>query len=219
MHLIKFQENENLNVVDDLAAVHPPSSVSADSSTPIRPNNQHIPQHIPGISPIKRIPLAECADDDMITALHYLADETSNGVANDQHYTKLDLAVMLRNKHSECLQLGRKNELLSQLMEKLTNDNHHFQDQVSVTKVYAATLAEETEKLKKVVEEKELKFMECQQQLRMAEQKLALPENISIDIQTDKLPDAETLRKLQDENNAMQAKISELKLELEIEKE
>ncbi|VDK70772.1 unnamed protein product, partial [Onchocerca ochengi] len=235
LHHNSAEENENLNVVDDLVAAYPSSSVSVSNSTPIRPKIQQIPQQIPGISPIRRVPLAKCADDDTTTALHYLAGETSNEVANDQEYTKLDLAVMLRNKHSECLELERKNELLSQLMEKLASENHHFQDQasveeyfpafyllVSVTKVYAATLAEETEKLKKVVEEKELKFMECQQQLQMAEQKLALPENISIDMETDKslqLPDAETLRKLQDENNAMQAKISELKLELDIEKE
>lgn len=121
--------------------------------------------------------------------------------------------------------------------------------------------------------------MECQYQLHIAEQKLAVLENISIDIETDKvpyflkviivgywasqlefymveinvliyavgfcdwnqislffdkndlslpcfissakilqIPDAETLKKLQDDNAAMQAKISELKFELEIKK-
>ncbi|KAM3728817.1 Microtubule-associated tumor suppressor [Dirofilaria immitis] len=212
------EENENLDAVDDLVAAHSTPSVSASSSTPIRPQNQKIPQHIPGISPIKRVPLTECADDNTTTTLQRVDGETNDGVANQQ-YTKLDLAMMLRDKHSECIELEGENERLSQLVERLTSENHDFQNQISVTKVCAATLAKETEELKKVVEENELKFRECKCQLRMAEQKLLLLENVSIDIEADKLPDAEMLKKLQDENNTMQAKISELNFKLEIEKE
>ncbi|KAK6112237.1 hypothetical protein QQG55_46910 [Brugia pahangi] len=213
------QENEGVNGVGILIASYPALSVSTNTSTPIRPQNQQISHHVPGISPIRTIPQVKCGDGDATTVLDCSKGETSNGLVGDKQYTKLDLAVMLRDKHSECIGLERENERLSQLIERLTNENHHFQDQVFVSKDHAATLAKEMEKLKEVAEENESKFVECQHQLRIAEQKLALLENISIDVEADKVPDVEILRKLQDENTAMQAKISELKFELEIGKE
>uniref|UniRef100_A0AAF5PJX3 Uncharacterized protein n=2 Tax=Wuchereria bancrofti TaxID=6293 RepID=A0AAF5PJX3_WUCBA len=213
------QENEGRNGVGILIASYPALSVSTNTSTPIRPQNQQISHHVPGISPIRTVPQLKYGDGDATTVLDCSEGETSNGVVDDKQYTKLDLAVMLRDKHSECIGLEGENERLSQLVERLTNENHHFQDQVSVSKDHAATLAKEMEKLKKVAEENESKFVECQHQLRIAEQKLALLENISIDVEADKVPDVETLRKLQDENTAMRAKISELKFELEIGKE
>ncbi|EFO25274.2 hypothetical protein LOAG_03212 [Loa loa] len=219
LHHNSGQEDKGVNRVDDLVALHPSSSVSPNSSTPIRPQNQHLSQHIPGISPIKRVSLTECVCDNTTNVSDCSGGETSNGVVSDKQYTKLDLAMMLRDKHLECIALEGENERLSQLVEKLANENHHFQDQISVAKSCAATLAKEKEELKKTAGKNESKFMECQHQLRIVEQKLALLENISIDIETDKMPNAETLKKLQDENAAMQGKISELKLELEIKEE
>ncbi|CAG9531385.1 unnamed protein product [Cercopithifilaria johnstoni] len=219
LHHNPAQENESVNEVSNVIAPHPPPSVFPDSSTPIRPPTQQISKRTPKISPIERVPSAKCVEDDATTILDCSTGETSNVVSNDKNYTKLDLAVMLRDKHLECIELEGENERLSQLVEKLASENHHFQDQVSVVKDNAATLAREMEKLKEAAEKNEAKFMECQHQLRMAEQKLALVENISIDIEADKMPHSETLRKLQDENTAMKAKISELKFELEIKKE
>ncbi|VBB26413.1 unnamed protein product [Acanthocheilonema viteae] len=215
IHHSSAQEKENMNEVGNVVASHPSSSIFPNSSTPVRPQTQQIFQHMPKISPIERVSSAKCVQSDTTTVLDCSGGETSNTVSGDKHYTKLDLAVMLRDKHLECIELEGENERLSKLVEKLTNENHHFQDQVSFAKGTAA----EAEKLKEIAKENEVKFMKCQHQLRMAEQKLALLENITIDIETDKMPPAETLKKLQDENIAMQAKISELKLELEIEKE
>uniref|UniRef100_A0A0R3RSV2 Coiled-coil domain-containing protein n=1 Tax=Elaeophora elaphi TaxID=1147741 RepID=A0A0R3RSV2_9BILA len=225
-----IQENKDINAVGDLVASNTPSSVFPDTSTPIRPHSQRIAQRIPEMSPIER---ARCVESNTAAALDCLGDEASNAVSNDKHYTKLgsvpniqnlprhkfsDLATMLRDKHLECIELERENDRLSQLVEKLANENH-FQNQVSAEKDNAATLAKEKEKLKETTEEKEAKCRECQCHLQIAEQKLALIKNISIDIETDKMPHAETLKKLQDENAAMQEKISELKFELEIQKE
>uniref|UniRef100_A0A915PSB2 Uncharacterized protein n=1 Tax=Setaria digitata TaxID=48799 RepID=A0A915PSB2_9BILA len=208
------QESDDENKIGHLVASYPPPSlVFPNSSTPVRPQTQHISQHIPEISPIRQGPPPQFIND------ANAGDKVHGEIASNKEYTILDLAVLLRDKHSECIELEVKNKQSLQLIEKLTSENHHFQDQIAVIKVCASSLTEETEKLKEVLKQKDTMLMECQHQLQIAEQKLTLFENISIDIETDKMADAETLKKLQDENAVMKAKISELKLELAIEKE
>lgn len=48
----------------------------------------------------------------------------------------LDLAVMLRNKHLESIELEKENERLSQLVEKLANESDRFQEQVGMCNVH-----------------------------------------------------------------------------------
>ncbi|VDK74833.1 unnamed protein product [Litomosoides sigmodontis] len=219
LHENPIMENESVNEMDDLVVSYPSPLVFPTSSTPLRPPTQQICQRVPRISPIERIRSAEFIKSDSKSVLDSSQGEESNAVFSDKHYTKLDLAVMLREKHLECADLEGENERLMQLVEKLENENYYFQNQVSIAKDNAAALAKETEKFKNAAEENEANFMECQHHLRMVERKLAVLENISIDIETDKIPDAETLKKLHDDNMAMREKISELKFEVGLREE
>lgn len=86
---MNFQENEDVNKSRDFISSYPPPSISANSSTPIRPENYQIPKNIPGISPIKKIPLPERIDGNTVTALDCSGSKKSHGVISDKQYTKL----------------------------------------------------------------------------------------------------------------------------------
>lgn len=46
-----------------------------------------------------------------------------------------DLAGMLRDKQSECIELERKNGQLSELVENLVKSKDHFEDQVNMCNI------------------------------------------------------------------------------------